>query len=233
MNDRKKLIQANNFYLVLAAIFIASLVTSNLIFQKFFQFNAFGWYVFEISVGIIPYPVTFLVTDIISEIYGKKRANRVVMAGLFASVFTLLIVLIADLSVATPWSPVNDDEFHHVFGVTFIGVGASMVAYLTAQFIDVQLFHFWKKLTKGKHLWLRNNASTFTSQFIDTFAVLFLLCSFRIIEWQYFGGLLLNGFLFKVIVALLDTPVIYFVLWRFRKHFHLKGHGAEFAEELF
>jgi uncharacterized integral membrane protein (TIGR00697 family) len=226
MEERKKII-ANNFYLILSAIFIASLVTSNLIFQKFFYWDPMGLYRFEISVGIIPYPVTFLVTDIISEIYGRKRANRVVMAGLFASIFTLLIVLLADLSKATPWSPVTDDEFHHVFGVTFIGVGASMVAYLSAQFIDVQLFHFWKNLTKGKHLWLRNNASTFTSQFVDTFSVLFLLCSFGIIQWQYFGALLANGFLFKVFVALLDTPIIYFIVWRIRKYFNLKGAGAE------
>jgi len=232
LEQQKKLIQANNFYLVLSAIFIASLVTSNLIFQKFFQFNALGWYNFEISAGIIPYPITFLVTDIISEIYGRKRANRVVMAGLFASIFTLLIVLIADLSEATSWSPVSDEQFHHVFGVTFIGVGASMVAYLAAQFIDVQLFHFWKRLTNGKHLWLRNNASTFTSQFIDTFTVLLLLCLFNIIEWKYFGGLLINGFLFKIIIALLDTPVIYFIVWRFRKYFELRGHGTEFADNL-
>ena len=232
MEDQKKLTQANNFYLVLAAIFIASLVTSNLIFQKFFRFDAMGWYVFEISVGIIPYPVTFLVTDIVSEIYGKKRANRVVMAGLFASIFTLLIVLIADLSAGTEWSPVNDNQFHHVFGVTFIGVGASMAAYLAAQFIDVQLFHFWKRVTKGKHLWLRNNASTFTSQFIDTLTVLLLLCLFNIIEWKYFNVLLVNGFLFKVIIALLDTPVIYFVVWRFKKYFGLKGHGTEFSDKL-
>ena len=228
--DHKKRIQANNFYLVLSGIFIASLVTSNLIFQKFFTWDPFGWYNFEISVGIIPYPVTFLVTDIISEIYGKKMANRIVMTGLFASVFTLLIVLLADLSAATPWSPVNDGEFHHVFGVTFIGVGASMAAYLTAQFIDVQLFHFWKRLTKGKYLWLRNNASTVTSQFIDTFTVLFLLCSFGLIEWSLFFVLLANGFLFKVIVAALDTPVIYFIAWRFRKYFGLKGIGAELPE---
>ena len=225
--DKQKKIFAENLYLILTAIFIASLVTSNLIFQKFFIWDAFGLYVFEISVGILPYPVTFLVTDIVSELYGKKKANRVVMAGLFASIFTLLIVMVADYSTPTSWSPVNDDEFHHVFGVTYIGVGASMVAYLAAQFIDVQLFHFWKKLTKGKHLWLRNNASTFTSQFIDTFTVLFLLCSFSIIEWRFFGGLLLSGFLFKVIVALLDTPVIYFIAWRFRKYFDLKGAGSE------
>ncbi|MCD4731070.1 MAG: queuosine precursor transporter [Bacteroidales bacterium] len=226
MDDRKKN-QANNFYLILAGMFIAALVTSNLIFQKFFSWNAFGIYTFEISVGIIPYPVTFLVTDIISELYGKKRANRVVLAGLFASIFTLLIVLVADLSNATSWSPVTDGEFHHVFGVTFIGVGASMAAYLVAQFIDVQLFHFWKRLTKGKHLWLRNNASTFTSQFIDTFVVLLLLCTFGIIEWTYFTNLLINGFLFKIMVALLDTPIIYFIVWQFKKYFGLKGAGAE------
>lgn len=228
--DVKKQIQANNFYLVLGGIFIASLVTSNLIFQKFFTWDPLGIYNFEISVGILPYPVTFLVTDIISEIYGRKRANRIVMVGLFASIFTLLIILVADLAQATQWSPVTDDQFHHVFGVTFIGVGASMAAYLAAQFIDVQLFHFWKKLTRGKHLWLRNNASTVSSQFIDTFTVLFLLCSFKLIEWNLFMGLLVNGFLFKVMVALLDTPIIYLIAWRFRKYFGLKGYGAELPE---
>ena len=228
--DIKKQIQAHNFYLILSGVFIASLVTSNLIFQKFFQWNAFGIYTFEISVGIIPYPITFLITDIISELYGRKKANRVVMVGLFASIFTLAIVMIADFTKGTAWSPVSDDEFHHVFGVTYIGVGASMAAYLSAQFIDVQLFHFWKGLTKGKHLWLRNNASTFTSQFIDTFTVLLLLCFFKVISWEYFWGLLWNGFLFKIIVALLDTPVIYLIVWQFRKYFGLKGAGAELPD---
>jgi uncharacterized integral membrane protein (TIGR00697 family) len=138
--------------------------------------------------------------------------------------------MLAEFADATSWSPVSNEEFHHVFGVTFIAVGASMAAYLAAQFIDVQLFHFWKRLTKGKHLWLRNNASTFTSQFIDTCTVLLLLCAFGIIEWKYFVALLINGFLFKVIVALLDTPIIYFIVWRFRKHFRLEGYGAELPE---
>lgn len=230
--DIKKKIQAQNFYLVLSAVFIASLVTSNLIFQKFFTWNPFGWYNFEISVGIIPYPITFLVTDIISELYGRKKANRVVMAGLFASVFTLLVVLVADQSSGTSWSPVSDSQFHHVFGVTYIGVGASMAAYLAAQFIDVELFHFWKRFTNGRHLWLRNNASTFTSQLIDTLTILLLLCFFEIIEWKYFWVLLANGYLFKVIIALLDTPLIYFITWRFRKYFGLQGPGAEFPEDI-
>jgi uncharacterized integral membrane protein (TIGR00697 family) len=231
MDARKKEF-ANKFYLILNAVFIASLVTSNLIFQKFFQWDAFNVYLFQLSVGIIPYPVTFLVTDIVSEIYGKKKANRVVLGGLFASIFTLLIILVADYATATEWSPVTDNEFHHVFGVTFIGVGASMAAYLIAQLIDVQLFHFWKKITRGKHLWLRNNASTFTSQFVDTLVILLLLCSFGIIEWKHFGVLLLNGYLFKMLVALLDTPIIYFIVWRFRKYFDMKEPGEELMVEM-
>ena len=78
---------SNRIFLILSGIFIASLVVSNLIFQKFFSWNPFGWFNFELSVGIIPYPITFLVTDIISEIYGKKKATDVVIAGLFASLF--------------------------------------------------------------------------------------------------------------------------------------------------
>ncbi len=226
MDDKIKA-NATQIYLILGALFIASLVTSNLIFQKFFSWNPFGWYNFEISVGILPYPITFLITDIISEIYGKKLANRVVFSGLFASLFTVLIVYVSSVVPATEWSPVNDQLFESVFGFTFIAVAASMVAYLFAQFIDVQLFHFWKKLTKGKHLWLRNNASTFTSQLADTMIVLLLLCGFEIIEWQYFGKLLASGFLFKVIVAMLDTPLAYLLIYFLRKKFQLKNPGDE------
>jgi queuosine precursor transporter len=225
--DKKTKARAESLYLILAALFVSSLVTSNLIFQKFFTWNPFGWYEFQLSVGIIAYPVTFLVTDIISEIYGRKRANRVVLAGLFASAFMLLIVIVSAAAEATEWSPVDNFEFRKVFGFTFVAVAASMAAYLLAQFIDVQLFHFWKRLTKGKHLWLRNNASTFLSQFIDTFTVLFLLCSFGVIEWELFFTLLANGFLIKVLFAAADTPIIYLLVWWIRKELGLKGHGAE------
>ncbi len=213
---------AQRIYLILGALFIASLVVSNLIFQKFFYWDFFGIYQFEISVGILPYPVTFLITDIISEIYGKKKANQVVTAGIFASFFSLLIVFVADVVPATPWSPIDDPLFSKVFGATAIAVFASMMAYLLAQYIDIQLFHFWKRLTKGKHLWLRNNFSTFLSQFVDTFTVLLLLCSFGKIEWSLFGALLLSGFLFKVLVAALDTPLLYAAVYFFRKRFKLK-----------
>ena len=213
---------ANLIYLILAALFIASLVASNLIFQKFFYWEPFDGYRFEISVGILPYPITFLITDILSEIYGKKKANQVVIAGIFASFFSMLIILVADFTPAIDNSPINDETFHQVFGLSAIAVFASMVAYLFAQFIDIKIFHFWKQLTKGKHLWLRNNFSTFTSQFIDTFTVLFLLCSFKILPWNMFNSLLISGFVFKVIVAALDTPILYGMVFLFRKKFNLK-----------
>lgn len=213
---------AQLIYLILAALFIASLVTSNLIFQKFFYWEPFGLYRFEISVGILPYPITFLITDILSEIYGKKKANQVVIAGIFASFFSMLIILIADVAPAIESSPIENETFSRVFGLSPLAVLASMLAYLAAQFIDIRVFHFWKKKTNGKHLWLRNNFSTFTSQFIDTFTVLFFLCSFKILPWEIFGGLLISGFLFKIIIAALDTPILYLLVYMFRKKFNLK-----------
>ena len=223
----KEKFKAQQIYMILSALFIASLVVSNLIFQKFFYWDFFGLYTFEISVGILPYPVTFLITDIISEVYGKKKANQVVTTGIFASFFSLLIVYTADVVPATNWSPIGNDIFGKVFGATAIAVFASMMAYLLAQYIDIQVFHFWKKLTKGKHLWLRNNFSTFLSQFVDTFAVLFLLCTFGKINWELFGGLLVSGFLFKVLIAAMDTPFLYAAVYGLRKYFGLKP-----AEEL-
>lgn len=218
---------AHRIYLLLAALFITSLVVSNLIFQKFFfwypiDIEIFDTKLFEISVGILPYPITFLITDLISEIYGKKAANQVVVTGIFASVFSMVIIYTANAVPATPWSPVSDNLFTTVFGSTAIAVMASMLAYLFAQFIDIQIYHFWKRVTKGKQLWLRNNFSTFFSQFVDTCTILLLLCSFEIIAWDKFAGLLIAGFLFKVLIAALDTPFLYLGVFLFRKRFNLK-----------
>lgn len=223
----KDKLAAQKIYLLLAALFITSLVVSNLIFQKFFYWypldvEIFGAKLFEISVGILPYPITFLITDLISEIYGKKRANQVVVTGIFASLFSLGIILLSNYAPATSWSPVGDSMFSTVFGNTAIAVFASMLAYLFAQFVDIQIYHFWKRLTKGKHLWLRNNFSTFTSQFVDTLTILLLLCSFDIIAWDRFYGLLIAGFLFKVLIAIIDTPFLYLGVYLFRKRFNLK-----------
>ncbi|TXG38353.1 queuosine precursor transporter [Seonamhaeicola maritimus] len=223
----KDKLAAQRIYMLLGALFITSLVVSNLIFQKFFYWypfdiEIFGSKLFEISVGILPYPITFLITDLISEIYGKKRANQVVVTGIFASFFSLLIVSASSFVNATPWSPVNDSMFDTVFGNTILAVFASMMAYLFAQFVDIQIYHFWKRLTQGRHLWLRNNFSTWFSQFVDTFTVVGLLCVFDIIAWDRFLGLLLSGFLFKVLVAACDTPFLYLGVYLFRRRFKLK-----------
>ncbi len=223
----KDKLAAQRIYLFLGALFITSLVVSNLIFKKFFYWHpvdveVFGTKLFEISVGILPYPITFLITDLISEIYGKKRANQVVVAGIFASFFSMIIVYVANAVPATEWSPIDNSTYTKVFGSTAIAVLASMMAYLFAQFVDIHIYHFWKRLTEGRYLWLRNNFSTFLSQFIDTATVLLLLCSFGEIDWALFPGLLTAGFIFKVIVAAFDTPFLYLGVFLFRRRFKLK-----------
>ena len=218
---------AFRIYLFLAALFISSLVVSNLIFQKFFywyplDFKIFGVTLFELSVGILPYPVTFLITDIISEIYGKEKATNVVLAGIFASIFSILIILVADALPTLNESPIDGETFYIVFSKTPIAVFSSMLAYLFSQYIDIQIYHFWKTKTKGNYLWLRNNFSTFSSQIIDSFTVLFLLCFFEIIPWEIFYGLFISSVIFKVFIALIDTPLLYFFVFLLRKRFKIK-----------
>ena len=237
MNSDSNKLWQDRLYLILAGIFVASLIASNLIFQKFFFWTPFAFlansdsgnwlswlseYTFELSVGILPYPITFLVTDIISEIYGREKANRAVMVGFISSIFIMGVVMVGDMVSATQWSPVDDSIFHRVFGLFGPAVFASMTAYITAQFIDIRIFHFWKRKTNNRHLWLRNNGSTIFSQLIDTLSVLFLLCSFGVIDWVRFYPLLLNGFLFKVLVALIDTPFFYLFSHLLRNIFGLK-----------
>ncbi|MRI02394.1 queuosine precursor transporter [Kriegella sp. EG-1] len=219
---------AYRIYLYLGALFITSLVVSNLIFQKFFYWNpfgdvqVFGVSLFEISVGVLPYPITFLITDLISEIFGKKKANEIVTAGIFASFFSMGIILVADIAPAIPSSPLNNEIFSQVFSLSPLAVLASMMAYLSAQYIDIAIYHFWKRKTNGNHLWLRNNFSTFLSQFLDTFVVVGLLCIFKVLPWHLFFGLVVSGFLFKIFIAFLDTPLLYFFVYLLRKRFGLK-----------
>ncbi|NNL09404.1 MAG: queuosine precursor transporter [Croceitalea sp.] len=218
---------AFKIYLYLGALFITSLVVSNLIFQKFFYWypfgdaTVFGAPLFEVSVGILPYPITFLITDLISEIYGKKKANQVVTAGIFASFFSMGIVMVAILVPAIADSGIDDATFTQVFGLSPLGVLASMLAYLFAQYVDISIYHFWKKLTSGKMLWLRNNFSTFSSQLIDTLTVVALLCAFDVLPWDKFYGLVISGFIFKIIIAFFDTPLLYLFVYLLRKRFNL------------
>ena len=200
----------DQFYVILAGIFIASLVTCNLIANKFVTVDL-GFKVFIVSAGILPYPLTFLVTDLISELYGQRKANLVVFSGFIASMFVLLFLWLGSQFDAIPSSIVNDSTYNSVFQNAWRLIAASMVAYLFAQFIDVRIFHFWKKLTNGKHLWLRNNGSTVASQLVDTTLV---ICILFVGVWesdQIFSAII-DGWLFKMLMALIDTPIIYGII---------------------
>lgn len=217
--------QAQALYLGLATFFIAALITCNIIANKFIEIDL-GFKTFIISVGILPYPITFLITDILSEFYGRKRTNHVVWFGFGVSLFVLGILYLGHIFPAIDFSPVDDDAYDLVFQNSWRVMSASMVAYLSAQLVDVRLFHFWKKMTNGKHLWLRNNASTILSQLVDTVLVVCVLF-IGVRTYEEITGMIFDGWLFKVICALCDTIIIYIADYFIRKHFGLK-HGEEF-----
>lgn len=200
-------------FLVLAGIFITSLVMANLVgITKIFIFLGIG-----IPVGLIPYPVTFLATDLVSELYGEKRAQFLVLVGFIMNVFLVLVVTIGFYAPADPgWfeaiassgEPGKEHVFDYMYSYMIRGTIASMIAYLVAQFADVKIFHFWKRVTKGKHLWLRNNGSTMFSQIIDTVAVM-TITFVGVLPTEKIIELIIYGYLFKAFVALTDTPFFY------------------------
>ena len=200
----------DQLYIFLCAIFISSLVTCNLIANKFVTVDL-GFKVFIVSAGILPYPLTFLVTDLISELYGQKKANIVVFSGFVASMFVLLFLWLGSQFNAIPDSIVNDNTYNKVFQNAWRIIAASMIAYLFAQFIDVRIFHFWKRLTNGKHLWLRNNGSTIASQLVDTTLVVMILF-LGVWEPSNIISAIIDGWLFKMLMAVIDTPIIYGII---------------------
>tara|TARA_B100001250_G_C19630658_1_gene713606 strand:- start:178 stop:897 length:720 start_codon:yes stop_codon:yes gene_type:complete len=226
--------QALLLYIILSGIFISCLITCNLIFLKFFSLDIKFLkleFTFIQSVGLLAYPVTFLITDIISEIYGQKKANFVIYSGIISSIIILGIIYLADYVPAASFSnpennKVDDETFNLVFGQFGIAMAASLLTYLVCQLIDIRIFHFWKKLTKGKYLWLRNNLSTISSQLVDTFLILYLLMQLTPEEglenWSDLKILFINGFLFKILIALIDTIPLYIIVSYIRNRFKLK-----------
>ncbi len=220
MENIKNKEQAGFIFLLLAGLFIAALITCNLVANKFITVDL-GFKTFVISAGVLPYPLTFLITDILSEMYGRRRTNAVVAVGFFSSVLTLFILLLGHSFPAIAASPVSDNQFDEVFRNSWRVIGASMLAYLVAQFIDIRIFHYWKQKTNGKHLWLRNNFSTILSQLLDTILVVSVIFVGQLSAGEM-GVLIADGWLFKVIFAAADTLVIYAVVYGFRSYFNLK-----------
>ena len=217
-------------FLILAGFFLGTLAILNVLGisrQIDFSFSLFGKTIpFVVFVGVLPYPITFLCTDFISELYGKKRANTVVWIGLLLNVWVLFIlwlggVLPPSVDFMEDGLPALTDPSRTFFQIrkwTFGATIASMIAYLTAQFIDVHIFHLIRKATKGKMLWLRNNGSTLTSQMVDSIAVITItyLYARDAISIQpgetVFHGLLiliLSNYIFKMVSALIDTIPFY------------------------
>jgi len=229
MNDLIK-IRINYTYLILSGLFVALLIVCNLIANKFVLVDL-GFLGFSdpfiLSAGVLPYPLTFLITDVLSEFYGKKRTNRVIITGLIASVIILGVLLLGSLFPSIEGSPVNDQEYNTVFKNSWRVIGASMIAYLFAQLVDVKLFHFWKDFTNGKHLWLRNNGSTIVSQLVDTVLVVSVLFV-GVKSFNEIQSMIFDGWLFKVLAALIDTPLFYLLVYMGRKFFNLpKGYTEE------
>ena len=212
----------DQLYIFLCAIFISSLVTCNLIANKFVTVDL-GFKVFIVSAGILPYPLTFLVTDLISELYGQKKANIVVFSGFVASMFVLSFLWLGGQFNAIPDSIVNDDTYNNVFQNAWRIIAASMIAYLFAQFIDVRIFHFWKRLTNGKHLWLRNNGSTIASQLVDTTLVVMILFV-GVWEPRNIVSAIIDGWLFKMLMAAIDTPIIYGIIHLLKGRVEIAKH---------
>jgi len=207
-------------YLFLSAMFISALLVCNLIANKFITVNL-GFKTFVISAGVIPYPLTFLITDILSDVYGKSKTNQVVITGFVCSLFILIVLWIAGSLNAITNSPVSNSAFNTVFQSSWRVIFASMCAYLVAQMIDIRMFHFWKRLTKGKHLWLRNNLSTICSQLVDTSLVISIFFVGQLSLGEI-ANLIKDGWFYKVLIALVDTAPAYLILYLIRKRLNLK-----------
>ncbi|WP_186484748.1 queuosine precursor transporter [Synechococcus sp. A15-127] len=225
-------------FLVLAGLFLGTLGMLNILgLTRFLQFGSIGNWPIVVAVGALPYPITFLCTDLISELWGEQKANQVVWVGLLLNGWVLLILWLGGLLPAMPGT--SETTFRTIQALSFGSIGASMVAYLTAQFVDVRLFHFWKKLTNGRALWLRNNGSTLVSQLVDTSAVVLIshygahVLPVRPGEpvLPQLGSFIASGYLFKLLAALADTlPFIWLTGW-LRRWLEVPGDGRELTAD--
>ena len=221
-------------FLVLAGLFLGTLAMLNILgitrFIKLLEIETAGGrpLVFAIAVGVLPYPMTFLCTDFISEFYGRKRANFVVTVGLILNLWVVFIMWLGGvLPGFEATDPISGEilrdpagrlpVFFELRALTFGAVTASMIAYMAAQFCDVYVFHFWKRVTKGRLLWVRNNGSTMISQLVDTTAVILITHYYAHalpVDPEHplgpqLGLFIVTGYAFKFAAAALDTIPFY------------------------
>lgn len=192
-------------FVVLGAIFVTCLVLGDVTGGK-----AFSTPVGPVSVGLILFPVTFLLTDVINDFYGKRGARFI--TGVGAAMATLAYFALV-LTTALPTDPdtyFQDAEYRKIFGGSAKLFVASILAYLIGQLLDIQVFLFWKRVTKGRHLWLRATGSTLISQLIDTATINSIFwggVADKTVGWIV--AKIIREFLIKVAIAVLITPVVY------------------------
>jgi len=203
-------------YAILMGIFIASLTSANYLAAKITVLGTIGDITLLVPAGVVAYAVTFTITDIISEVYGRKIASMTVLVGFVTQFFIILYSFIALLLPIASFQMEYSNVFDKVFGVAPNIVIASLTAYLISQNHDVWAFHWWKKKTNGKYLWLRNNASTAVSQLIDT--VIFITLAFGVlplitggigVSWNLIPYMIIGQCIVKIIIAVFDTPFVY------------------------
>ncbi|MEO0998236.1 MAG: queuosine precursor transporter [Pseudomonadota bacterium] len=239
-------------FLVLAGIFLCAMTLLNVLgITRFVELGPL-----TVAIGVLPYPITFLCTDLICELYGKRRANFLVTVGLGLNVFIVLVLITANAlppaaaAAQPPWQslllaePVllpNGGElsgevelFSLLYATTVGAVFASMLAYLAAQYCDVQLFHFWKRLTKGRYLWVRNNFSTLTSQLVDATVVIGVTFGAAFMAGDITAATMLtligSNYLFKMLVALADTGPFYLGVHYLSQYLNVPKASQRYAE---
>lgn len=207
-------------YIILASIFTGSIVAANLMGTKVIPFFTIGRFEFTGSVGIFLFPLTFLITDIVAEIYGPKATRAVVTGTLVVLTVVLVVTALATiLPPASRFAPQNE-AYVSIFRSSLRITLASIVAFTLSQYHDVWAFDFWRKRTNGRLLWLRNNASTVVSQLIDT--VIFMLIAFwgtneRFTLAYVMGSMVPPYYFLKVLAAFADTPLVYLGVSLLRK----------------
>lgn len=204
-------------FVVCTAIFITALVIAEATASKFFvafdlprAITILGYEFPSVimTAGVIAFPITFIVTDLMNEYYGPKGIGFVTIVGMAMIVFEFVIIRIAMATPTASISPVPEAAFNTVFGASGRVILGSLVAYLIGQFADITLFHWLRRLTDGKHLWLRATGSTFGSQFLDTFIVLTVAFAGQLAFAQIVAITLFN-YAYKFVIAIVITPVIY------------------------
>ncbi|NQU98753.1 queuosine precursor transporter [Candidatus Woesearchaeota archaeon] len=198
---------------LLLGLFIGALILANTLGTKITSILGV-----RVSVGIFFVPILFLVTDIIAEVHGRKKAKSFVYIALIIMTFGLIMIYVSILMPPnSTWG--NQAAFASVFGATLRMTLASIVAFLISQLHDVYTFDFLKKKMKGKYLWLRNNVSTMISQFIDT--TIFMFLAFYMVAPKFtvpfIFSLIIPYWLFKIVFAIIDTPFVYAGVWWLRK----------------